>query len=117
MSHKQIIGCDEMRERGIDTSCYGYNLDPGIYRAVIDLMAEARKGGTLRVFLTFSDGRKIIAPIYWWQKDLDHGFRKLNQGDCVLIGYERIADGRVFPKSMESVKTDPGEEDGPYEVI
>ena len=114
---KSIIGCDEMRERNIDTSCYGYNLDPGIYRAVIDLMAEARKKGVLRVFLTFLDGRKIIAPIYWWQIKLDPEFRKLKPGVTVLIAYEKIADGRVFPKSMELVKADSGEEDGPYEIL
>ena len=112
---KSIIGCDEMREHNIDTSCYGYNRDPGIYRAVIDLMAEARKSGVLRVFLTFSDGRKIIAPVYWWQKCL--GFRDRKPGDTVLIEYKAIEDGRVFPKSAESVKDDPGEEDEPYEII
>lgn len=116
MSKGIIIGCDEMRERGIDTTSYGYNRDPGIHKAVIDLMAEARKHGTLRVFMTFSDGRKIIAPVYWWQKDLDLGFRKRKPGDTVLIEYERIEDGRVFPKSAKSVKDDPGEEDGPYEI-
>ena len=114
MSKSNVIGCDEMRERNIDTSCYGYNRDPGIHKAVIDLMAEARKVGTLSVFLTFSDGRKIIAPVYRWQKDL--GFRQRQPGDTVLIEYERLDDGRVFPKSAESVKDDPGEEDGPYEI-
>ena len=43
MSNTCIIGCDEMRERGIDTSFYEYNRVPGIYKAVIDLMAESRK--------------------------------------------------------------------------
>ena len=114
MSKSNVIGCDEMRERNIDTSCYGYNRDPGIHKAVIDLMAEARKVGTLRVFLTFSDGRKIIAPVYRWRKDL--GFRQRQPGDMVLIEYERLDDGRVFPKSAESVKDNPGEEDGPYEI-
>ena len=28
MSKSNVIGCDEMRERNIDTSCYGYNRDP-----------------------------------------------------------------------------------------
>ena len=44
------------------------------------------------------------------------GFRQRQPGDTVLIEYERLDDGRVFPKSAESVKDDPGEEDGPYEI-
>ena len=111
MSKSNVIGCDEMRERNIDTSCYGYNRDPGIHKAVIDLMAEARKVGTLRVFLTFSDGRKIIAPVYWWQKYL--GFPKREPGDLVRLTLEKSEDGRVFLTAAESVE----EEDGPYEVL
>lgn len=108
---KSIIKCDEMRERGIDTSCYGYHKDPGIYRAVIDFMAESRKQGTLRVFLTFEDGSKILAPVYWWHKYL--GFCERKPGDEVLLKYEKIDDGRVFLTSAETID----EEDGPYEVL
>lgn len=115
MSDNFIIGCDEMRELSIDTSCYRYNRDPGTYRAIIDLMAEARKKGTLRVFLTFEDGKKIIAPVYWWQDEL--GFRYRKPGDMVDITYEKCEDGRVFPKAAESVYDDTGEEDGPYEIL
>ena len=63
MSKSNVIGCDEMRERNIDTSCYGYNRDPGIHKAVIDLMAEARKVGTLRVFLTLRTEERSL-PLY-----------------------------------------------------
>ena len=111
MSKGTIIGCDEMRERGIDTSNYEYNRDPGIHGAVIDFMAESRKQGTLRIFLTFSDGRKIIAPVYWWQQYL--GFPEREPGDLVRLKFEKIEDGRVFLTAAESVEV----EDGPYEVI
>ena len=111
MSSSFIIGCDEMREQGIDTNNYGYNRDPGIHRAVIDFMAESRKKGTLRIFLTFSDGRKIIAPVYWWQQYL--GFPERKPGDLVRLTFEKIEDGRVFLTAAESVEV----EDGPYEVI
>lgn len=67
--------------------------------------------GTLRVFLTFSDGRKIIAPVYWWQQYL--GFPKRESGDLVRLTFEKIEDGRVFLTAAESVD----EEDGPYEVL
>ena len=111
MSNTCIIGCDEMRERGIDTSFYEYNRVPGIYKAVIDLMAESRKKGTLRVFLTFSDGRKILAPVYWWQMYL--GFYERAPGENVLLEYKKIEDGRVFLVSADTNE----EEDVPYEIL
>lgn len=71
MSNSVIIGCDEMRERGIDTSNYEYNRDPGIHGAVIDFMAESRKKGTLRVFFTFSDGRRLLHQFIGGKSILD----------------------------------------------
>lgn len=108
---KSIIGCDEMRERGIDTSCYVYNRDPGVYEAVIDFMAESRKRGVLRVFFTFSDGRKVLAPVYWWHKYL--GFCEREPGDKVILTYEKIEDGRIFLAFAETID----EEDSPYEIL
>ena len=112
MSISSIIGCDEMRERNIDTSCYCYNRDPGIYEAVIDFMAESRKPGTIRVFFTFSDGRKIVAPVYWWHKYL--GFYDREPGCKVRVGYEKKEDGRIFLMTAETIVD---EEDVPYEIL
>ena len=60
-----VYSREYMRENRVDTTAYEINTVPGIFKATLEMKAQGHSG-ILRVFFSFSDGRKIIAPVYWW---------------------------------------------------
>ena len=79
---------------------YEYNTKIGTFEAKLVMKAEAH-GKKLRVFLEFDDGRKIIAPVYWFNGYL--GFREIPNGSRVRITYMERASG-VFPGKAEVIE-------------
>ena len=79
---------------------YEYNTEVGTFEAKLVMKAEAH-GRKLRVFLEFDDGRKIIAPVYWFNGYL--GFREIPNGSRVRITYMERASG-VFPGKAELIE-------------
>ena len=79
---------------------YEFNTEIGTFEATVIMKAEAHEG-TLRVFLEFDDGRRIIAPVYWFNGYL--GFRKIPNGSRVRISYMERASG-VYPGKAELIK-------------
>ena len=79
---------------------YEYNTEVGAFEATVVMKAEAHEG-KLRVFLEFDDGRKILAPVYWFNGYL--GFRKIPNGSRVRITYMERATG-VYPGKAEVIE-------------
>ena len=62
----------------------------GEYTATLIMKAEA-SSGMLRLFFQLSDGRKIITPVFWWQKYL--GFYEIDNGTKVKLIYKENPKG------------------------
>ena len=91
MSH--ILTRNQFRRLGKETCMYEYNTLPGVFEATIDLMAQGHED-ILRLFFSFADGRKIIAPVYAYNGHL--GFFTRKPGDRVLLIYEDVGRERVY---------------------
>ena len=89
----------QMRELGIFTAEYVFNYEEGSFSATLDLKAEGHNG-LLRLFFTFDDGRKIIAPVYWWQRYL--GFYEIPIGSRLNLIFTKETKG-VFLTKAEAV--------------
>ena len=88
----------EMRAMEIDTSDYCFLTETGDFHAQLLLKAEARDG-MLRAFFRFEDGRKIITPIFWWQKRL--GLWNIPVGKWLLLRYGLSSKGGVYLMDVE----------------
>ena len=77
---------------------YEYNTKIGTFEAKLVMKAEAH-GKKLRVFLEFDDGRKILAPVYWFNY---LGFREIPNGSRVRITYMERTTG-VYPGKAEVI--------------
>ncbi len=99
MNENIVYTRKQMQALGIITADYVFNYDEGSFSARLDLKAEGHNG-LLRLFFTFDDGRKIISPVYWWQKYL--GFYEIPVGSSLLLTYTKDAKGTFLTK-LESV--------------
>lgn len=100
-----ILTRNQLRSLCIDTSMYRYNTLPGVFEATIDFMAQGHED-ILRLFFTFADGRKIIAPVYAYNRHL--GFFTRQKGDRVLLIYEEVSRERVFLTDAKDLKDESG---------
>ena len=89
----RIYTCEEMRTLGIDTSAYRFLDEIGDFRGELVLKAEARNG-SLRAFFDFEDGRKIITPIFWFQRA--QGLWDIPVGSRLLLHYGLSSKGGVY---------------------
>ena len=89
----KIYTCEEMRTLGIDTSAYRFLDEIGDFRGELVLKAEARNSN-LRAFFDFEDGRKIITPIFWFQRA--QGLWDIPVGSRLLLHYGLSSKGGVY---------------------
>ena len=83
----------EMRNLDIDTSEYRFLEEIGDFYAELVLKAEARNS-MLRMFFNFEDGRKIITPLFWFQRT--QGLWDIPVGSRVLLHYGLSSVGKVY---------------------
>ena len=86
----RIYSRAEMREREIDTSDYAIMTEAAEVEGTLVLKADARNR-MLRLFFVLSDGRKIITPVFWWQRSA--GFYDLTVGQKYRLTYVPGKDG------------------------
>ena len=86
----RIYSRAEMREREIDTSDYAIMTEAGELEGTLVLKADARNR-MLRLFFVLSDGRKILTPVFWWQRSA--GFYDLTVGQKYRLTYVPGKDG------------------------
>ena len=89
MIANKVYTREEMREERIHTADYCFIDKAGEYTTLI-MKAEA-SSGMLRLFFQLSDGRKIITPVFWWQKYL--GFYETDNGTKVKLIYKENPKG------------------------
>ena len=85
MIANKVYTREEMREERIHTADYCFIDKAGEYTATLIMKAEAS------LFFQLSDGRKIITPVFWWQKYL--GFYEIDNGTKVKLIYKENPKG------------------------
>ena len=95
----EILSFEEMREKEIATDEYRLNLEEGSFNAVLEFLAEGKKG-TLRAFFRFDDGRKVFAQLQYFNNYL--GILKIPHNTPICICYEKSARG-IFPMHIELI--------------
>ena len=63
----RIYSRAEMRRLDIFTDEYALMRDEGEVTGTLVLKADARNG-MVRLFFALSDGKKVITPVFWWQR-------------------------------------------------
>ena len=94
----KVYSCTEMQRQNILTDDYELMSDPEEVTATLTLKAAARNG-MVRLFFAFSDGRKVITPVFWWQRS--KGFFDLTVGETYHLRYIPGKDGMVVLASAE----------------
>ena len=79
-----------MREQEIDTSDYAIMPEAAEVEGTLVLKADARNR-MLRLFFVLSDGRKILTPVFWWQRSA--GVYDLTVGQRYRLTYVPGKDG------------------------
>ena len=91
-----VISRSDFSISNLAANDYRLNMEPGVYEAVLEMKAQAGRK-ILRVFFTFEDGRKIIAPSYPWQRYL--GFYEIPLGSRVRLTYTKTSHGTFLTKA------------------
>ena len=86
----RIYSRAELREREIDTGDYAIMTEAEEVEGTLLLKADARNR-MLRLFFVLSDGRKILTPVFWWQRSA--GFYDLEVGARYRLSYVPGKDG------------------------
>ena len=103
MENTKVYSRTEMREMMMDTSEYFFMNESGDFVGTLEMKAEAR-AGMLRIFLRLSDKRKIITPVFWWQRYL--GFYEMEIGTKLKLSYRESSQNKIFLKSAEILEKD-----------
>ena len=98
MMEDRIYSRAELRRMDLDTSEYQFLSESGDFQAVLVLKAEARDR-MLRMFFDFSDGRKIITPLFWWQRK--QGLWDIPVGRPLLLHFGDSTRGGVYLNGAE----------------
>ena len=96
--NRNILKQRDLRKMQIMTDEYVFILQPGTYKALLEMMAECREG--LRLFFRFEDGRKVIAIAPWWNKCL--GFKDAQPGSRYRLTYTERGNG-VYLTAAEPI--------------
>ncbi|MGN1433658.1 MAG: hypothetical protein ACI4XI_08150 [Ruminococcus sp.] len=101
MDNTKVFSFEEMREMMIDTSDYQFINEIGEFEGTLILKAEGRKN-SIRAFFEFADGRKIITPIFWWQKRL--GFYEMKIGTKLRLFYSESSLNKIYLEKVEIIE-------------
>ena len=99
-NNTKVYTLSEMREMMIDTSDYQFMEEVGEFTGTLELKAEGHKK-SIRIFLTLTDGRKIITPIFWWQSYL--GFYYMPIGTKLRLFYSESSLNKIYLEKIEVI--------------
>ena len=97
MTANKVYTREEMREQRIYTGDYEFINEAGEYLATLVMRADTNSS-MLRLFFRLSDGRKIITPVFWWQKYL--GFYDIDNGTKLKLIYKGNPKG-IYLNAIE----------------
>ena len=97
----KIYTTDELVEAGIYTTDFDFMDKPGEYVGTL-LYKGSSYRGLLRLFFLLEDGRKILTPVFKWQKFL--GFFHIPAGTKLRLIYVNGRDDMVYLKKIATVE-------------
>ena len=97
----KIYTTDELVEAGIYTTDFDFMDKPGEYIGTL-LFKGSSYRGLLRLFFLLEDGRKILTPVFKWQKFL--GFFHIPVGTKLRLIYVNGREGMVYLKKIAMVE-------------
>ena len=99
-NNTKVYTLSEMREMMVDTSDYRFMEEVGEFTGTLELKAEGHNK-SVRIFLTLTDGRKIITPIFWWQSYL--GFYYMPIGTKLKLFYSESSLNKIYLEKIEVI--------------
>ena len=84
MTEKNALSRRQFRQSGFNEADYAFNTQPGTFTATIDCKRWG-KGKKLVTYMTFADGRKIVAPT--WPRSQYEGLANMRVGATIRILY------------------------------
>ena len=93
----KIYTTDELVEAGIYTTDFDFMYKPGEYIGTL-LFKGSSYRGLLRLFFLLEDGRKILTPVFKWQKFL--GFFHIPVGTKLRLIYVNGREDMVYLKKI-----------------
>ena len=97
----KIFTTDELVDAGIYTTDFEFMDKPGEYIGTL-LFKGSSYRGLLRLFFLLEDGRKILTPVFKWQKFL--GFFHIPAGTKLRLIYVNGRDDMVYLKKIATVE-------------
>ena len=97
----KIYTTDELIEAGIYTTDFDFMDKPGEYVGTL-LYKGSSYRGLLRLFFLLEDGRKILTPVFKWQKFL--GFFQIPAGAKLRLTYVNGRDNMVYLKKIAQME-------------
>ena len=97
----KIYTTDELVEAGIYTTNFDLMDKPGEYIGTL-LFKGSSYRGLLRLFFLLEDGRKILTPVFKWQKFL--GFFHIPIGTKLRLIYVNGREDMVYLKKIAMVE-------------
>ena len=101
MIENKVYTWAEMKEANVLTDVYVFMDEAGEYVGILELKTEA-SSGMLRNFLGLEDERKIITPVFWWQRYL--GFYEMDVGVKLKLNYEKNSKGGIYLTTVEKLE-------------
>lgn len=97
MTEQSALSRRQFAASGFDSTAYEFNEQPGEFIAVIDCKRWG-KGKKLITYMTFEDGRRIVAPT--WPRSHYEGLANIEVGSRIRIGYRRNNRGTLCVRSV-----------------
>ena len=97
MTEQNALSRKQFSESGFDPTAYEFNEQPGEFVAVIDCKRWG-KGKKLVTYMTFEDGRRIVAPT--WPRSRYEGLADIMVGSRIRIGYLCNNSGTLCVRSV-----------------
>ena len=101
MIEDKIYTTDELVDMGVYTTDFNFMDKPCEVIGTLIIKANARPG-MFRLFFLLEDGRKIITPVFRWQRFLN--FFDIPIGTELVLSYEKGRDGMTFLQKMVPVE-------------
>lgn len=92
MAQKNALSRRQFRESEFDGSGYEYNLRSGEFVAIIDCKRWGKRK-KLVTYMTFEDGRRIVAPT--WPRSSYEGLAAMAVGSKIRVTYIESSTGNL----------------------
>ena len=88
----------QFRQIGFDESQYEFNQQCGVFVATIDCKRWGKRK-KLITYMTFADGRKIVAPT--WPRSRNEGLADMEVGCRIRVTYDKNRAGTLCVRRVE----------------